>query len=287
MQKKILTQQEQDALLVAKTKSIVKLAVILIVTLLASLSLDYFGLGEENILLIYLLAVLLVVTESKSFIGGIVAAVVGILVFNFFFTEPRLSFRVYDPAYIITFIIFFSVAFIANTLTTKLQQQIVVAEANERNANLLFEFSTGFLTAHDKDSIIHHALVTLDSVLETKAVIYLSEDGLHVSETYQSKNVTSKNLPGKNIAEWTLANESSSNMSDSCYSYNNWLYLLLQNVDRKLGVVAMQFSDDEYLERKKFLVEMIMSQLALVLAREALHSSEEKLSILLERESSI
>lgn len=277
MQKKILNQQEQDALLVAKTKSIVKLAVILIVTLLASLSLDYFGLGEENILLIYLLAVLLVVTESKSFIGGIVAAIVGILAFNFFFTAPRMSFQVYDPGYIITFIIFFCVAFVANTLTTKLQKQILVAEANEKNANLLFDFSTGFLTAHDKESIIQHALSTLDSVLETKAVIYLSNDGLNISETYHSASVTSKYLPGKNIAEWTLVNESSADIGDSFYSYNNWLYLLLQNSEVKLGVVAMQFSDDEYLERKKFLVEMIMSQLTLVLEREALHNSEQKL----------
>lgn len=285
MKNKKTTQQEQDALLVAKTKSIVKIIVIMIIALLASLYLDYLGLGEENILLIYLLAVLLVVTESKSFMSGVVAAVVGVLAFNFFFTKPRLSFQVDDPAYLITFIIFFSVAFVANTLTTQLQKQISVAEANEKNANLLFDFSTGFLTAHDKTSIIKHALSTLDSVLETKAVIYLSANGLAVSETYYSESVTSKNLPGKNIAEWTLMNESSSDMGDSFYSYNNWLYLLLKNSDRNLGVVAMQFSDDEYLEHKKFLVEMIMSQLTLVLEREALRNDEKKLQADLESQT--
>jgi two-component system sensor histidine kinase KdpD len=57
----------------------------------------------------------------------IIASVIGVLSFNFFFTEPRFTFAVHDPGYLITFPIMLIVSLITSTLTSRIQVQAEIS----------------------------------------------------------------------------------------------------------------------------------------------------------------
>lgn len=50
-----------------------------------------------------------------------IAAIVSVLTFNFFFTEPRFSLHAYDSDYPVTFVVMFLAALLTGSLATRLK----------------------------------------------------------------------------------------------------------------------------------------------------------------------
>lgn len=107
-----------------------------------------FHVQEANIVLVYVLAVLFISWFTNSFIWSIVAAFIGITVFNFFFTQPVFTFHVYDKDYFLTFVCMTSVAIFSATLTLqtkKYAEQVYrerkQVEQEQYRANLLRSIS--------------------------------------------------------------------------------------------------------------------------------------------------
>ena len=85
----------------------------------------YIRFPETNIVLLYLLAVLLTARFSKGYIYGIVASVISIFAYNYFFTAPYYTFAVADAGYIVTFIVMMITALITSTLTSHVKKKRV------------------------------------------------------------------------------------------------------------------------------------------------------------------
>ena len=103
-------------------KSLCITAVILFLCTLVSFVFDDIEIRTENIMLIYLIAVLLIVVETKSFLWGIASSILSILTFNYLFTNPTYSLEIDDFNYIITIVVFLIVSFVTGSLVNKLQQ---------------------------------------------------------------------------------------------------------------------------------------------------------------------
>jgi two-component system sensor histidine kinase KdpD len=76
-----------------------------------------------NIIMVYLLGVLLTAIVTKNRIYTVVSSVLSVLLFNFFFTDPRFSFEAYDPGYPVTFLVMLVAALIISSLTTRIKEQ--------------------------------------------------------------------------------------------------------------------------------------------------------------------
>ncbi len=94
------------------------IGIMMFVTMLSFLF-RYVGVAESNMIIAYILGVLLVAKYTDGYVYGIAASVMGVLKFNFFFTEPYYTFEAYRPDYPITFVIMLISAIITSTLTTK------------------------------------------------------------------------------------------------------------------------------------------------------------------------
>ena len=86
---------------------------ILLLSTLFAFMLAEFHLQVENIFLIYMIAVIIIMIETKSFMIGGISAVFCILAFNFLFTEPRFTFQIDNLNYYVSFFIFLFAIFIA------------------------------------------------------------------------------------------------------------------------------------------------------------------------------
>lgn len=93
---------------------------------------------------VFVLAVFLISRYTDGYIYGLVAALLGVISVNYFFTYPYQEFNVTMYGYPLTFIVFLTVALITSTLTTKAKQWDSIKIENERermHADLLRSIS--------------------------------------------------------------------------------------------------------------------------------------------------
>ena len=77
--------------------NLLKSGLILLLATLLALAFREWHIREENILMLYLIAVIVITLEVKNYIWSAVSAVLCVVIFNFLFTEPYYSFHVKDP----------------------------------------------------------------------------------------------------------------------------------------------------------------------------------------------
>ncbi len=116
---------------------------------------------ETNIVLLYILAVLFTAMYTHGFAQGIIASVIATFAFNYFFTEPYYTFSVYNPSYIVTFIVMTIVAIITSTLTSKEKLHAKRAMERERETKTLYAISN---LLSDADSMERIAEVAACSI---------------------------------------------------------------------------------------------------------------------------
>ena len=114
-------------------------------------------LQETNVVVVYILSILLTSLFTRGYVYGIVASILSILLFNYFFTEPFFTLKVDNPVYFITFFIMATTSIITSALTTKVKRASIISHEKEYEANILYKMTnllTDANTQHDIASII-------------------------------------------------------------------------------------------------------------------------------------
>ncbi len=144
-----------------------------ILTLATVLSFGFSRVGftEANIIAVYLLAALLtsMVTSTRS--SYVLSAIGGVLVFNFFFTTPKFSLRVYEHGAPLTFLIMIVAALIVGTLTDRLKSQVKQSTQAAYRTNLLFETSQMLQKATSDDKIFQTVRTQVSKLLDRYASV--------------------------------------------------------------------------------------------------------------------
>jgi len=108
---------------------------------------------ESNLVMAYLAGVVLVAARLGRG-PAIVASVLAVAAFDFFYVLPYLTFAVSDAQYVFTFIVMLGVAVLISTLTARLRQQATVAQARERRASALFDLSRDLAKTRGLDGLL-------------------------------------------------------------------------------------------------------------------------------------
>lgn len=135
-------------------KSVITVVMLLAAVTAVSLPGHYFGIGNESVIMLYLLAVLFATVLSKSYVSGIITAVTGVMLFNYLFTEPRYTFFINSSNDVMLLLFFLVTAVVAGSVMSRLQKQTDIANRNEKTARLLHVVSGGFLHITGKENII-------------------------------------------------------------------------------------------------------------------------------------
>ena len=115
----------------SKAFSVFKDSAICIVVLTAATLAGYafkaFQLADADIIMLYIIAVLVISIFTSKMYFCLISSLVGVMLFNCFFTYPEFSLSVHDAGYLVTFVTMFITAFIAGTLANKLKRNILIA----------------------------------------------------------------------------------------------------------------------------------------------------------------
>ena len=108
---------------------------------------------ESNELMVYLAAVVFV----SYYLGrgpAILASGLSVILFNFFFVPPTLTFKVADPRYLLTFLVLFLVGWLVSSLTARARNTAKAALYREQQAVTLFSLNRDLTRAGDEEEVL-------------------------------------------------------------------------------------------------------------------------------------
>ena len=145
---------------------------ILILATLVGYAFSKVGFTQANIIAIFLLAVLLTSMATSTPSSYVLSAIGSVLVFNYFFTTPRFSLRVYEHGAPMTFLVMIVAALIVGTLTDRLKSQVRQSTQAAYRTNLLLETNQMLQKAVTDDAVFQAARIQLHKLLNREVAVY-------------------------------------------------------------------------------------------------------------------
>ncbi|MBQ7082455.1 MAG: sensor histidine kinase KdpD [Oscillospiraceae bacterium] len=150
---------------------------LLVVSTLLGVLLFYLGFTDSNIIPVYILGVLLTSLFTRGYFCGIVSSLLSVMLFNFFFTEPRLTFHAHDARYSVTFAIMLAASIITGTLASKLKSHARLSAQAAFRTKVLLDTNQLLQKAQDDDDIFNITATQLMKLLNRSIVIYSAREG--------------------------------------------------------------------------------------------------------------
>lgn len=226
------------------TKSI---GMILLATIIG-LIFEAVGFTEANIIAAYILGVFITSVITVNRISSLVASLVSVLVFNFFFTIPKMTFLVYDKNYIVTFIVMFVISFITGALAQRLKQSAKLSAQAAFRTKALFDTNQLLQKAETEEEIIKTTASQLIRLLNRSIMIYPVKGEQLLDPVIFKKQEADHDIilqPEKErvVAEWVLKNNKHAGATTDTLSNATCRYLAVrknQTVYAVVGIVMEQ-----------------------------------------------
>ena len=129
------------------------------------------GFSEANIIAIYLLAVLLTAMVTSTRSSYVLSAIGSVLVFNFFFTYPQFSLRVYADGAPLTFLIMLIASLTVGTMTDRMKGQTKQSTQAAYRTNLLLETNQLLQKAQTDEEVLQACRTQVSKLLGRTAAV--------------------------------------------------------------------------------------------------------------------
>ncbi len=229
--------------------SLVTLLLLAVSTVVGLLFL-HFGFSEANIITVYILGVLLISVFTVSWIYSIVSPLVSVLLFNWFFIEPRFSFHTYEPEYAVTFVIMLITSLITGTLASRLKENARQSSREAFRAKVLFDTNQMLQKAGCADDVLHITAQQISTLLARDVAVFLfagnGEPGRMI-ERNASPDTPGASVKDENeaeIAQWTFAHQTAAGAHTEQYGQAASYYYPISINGYCYGVIAIYLNGD-------------------------------------------
>ena len=108
--------------------------------------------------------------------GGILASIMAVAFFDFFFVPPYLTFSVADLRFIPTFTVLFIVGIITSFLGDTVKKQVENTRQREEFISSLYDFSRDLLVSQNLDDFLERITIYIWDLFGYDVVIILPDD---------------------------------------------------------------------------------------------------------------
>ncbi len=251
----------------------------------------FFGLGftEVNIITVYILAVLLISIITTHRVYALVASIVSVLVFNFFFTMPHFTFMAYDQGYPVTFLIMFTAAFLTGSLAIRLKTHAKQAAQAAFRTKVLFDTNQVLQKAEGRDNIITATANQLIQLLGRTIIVYPAQNGaLQSAQIFRAAQASADESPApeneRAVADWVYQNNKRAGASTDTFSNASCLYLAIRLNQNVYGVVGIAVGETPLDSFENSVLLSILGECALALENEKNAREKEEAAILAKNE---
>lgn len=270
-------------------KDAVKTVVLLVAATLLCLGLRRWGVGQQNVIMAYILSVLIVsrITQGRAY--GVAASVISVLAFNFFFTEPYFTLNTIQAGYPITFLIMLLVALITSTLTVRIKTQARLAVQRERRTEVLYEISKKLLATRGIDHIVTLINEYIVHLFQRSVVFFITDpeggtDG-RVAQAEEDAEGALLNSPDeKAVAHWVFLNQKQAGSGTDTLMGAEAFYMPVISQGKALAVLGVSCQKGPLDHSARLLLRMIVSQVAMALERQQLSDEQRRIIVDAEKE---
>ncbi|MCG7590949.1 MULTISPECIES: sensor histidine kinase KdpD [unclassified Halomonas] len=222
-----------------------------------------------NLSLVFLAAVLFSAVWAGTSMA-MFSAVAGFLIFNFFFTEPRLSFAMVERGQLLTVLFFFLIALVVGQLAGRGRQRLVALRASRDQTQLLLRYAEQLSIATDSASAAKVGVDTLVQCFEVPVIfIETAESASEVRVVYALPDAERLDMTAKQAAVWSWQHQKPSGQGTQTLSQQAWRLLPLAVQGEKVGMLALKLSASQkgLTHENEALIDTLVRQLSMALER--------------------
>jgi two-component system sensor histidine kinase KdpD len=241
--------------------------------------------GLSNLIMVYLLGVVAVATRTGRG-PTVLASVLSVAVFDFFFVPPYLSFAVSDAEYLITFTVMLIVALVISGLTVRIRAQADAARQRERRIAALYAMSRELAGTRGVASLLEIALRHVGEVFAGQMAILLPEESGRLRVRHARPPELPMDASEVAVAQWVLDHRERAGLGTATLPGARALYLPLLASQGAVGVLGMRPANPRALEGPESLhqLETFASQTALAIERAQLAEKAQRAEVQAEGE---
>jgi two-component system sensor histidine kinase KdpD len=196
---------------------------------------------------------------------AIFAAVINVLLFNYFFVPPILTFAVKDAEYVLTFAVMLITSLVAGHLTAGLRFQVTVAQHRELRARRLYEMARELSSALRHDQLVEISERHVGQAFDAPVALLLPDgDGRILAPEPPPRK------PGPidaSIAQWVYDHREPAGLGADTLPGSPLLYWPLATPIRSFGVLAIELPAGWRTPEQKRWLEALAALIALALER--------------------
>ncbi|HUP97705.1 MAG TPA: DUF4118 domain-containing protein [Usitatibacter sp.] len=223
------------------------------------------GFDLANIAMLYMLTVLLAGVQWGRG-PAVLAAILNVLAFDFFFVPPRYSLLPADPQYYLTFTVMLAVGAIIGQLAGIIRFQVRVASHREKRARTLYEFARDLAQLQTTAEVISFTEDFMSRQFQGRvAVLVPDATGALVSPTSHGMS----NPFDATTAQWAYDQAKQAGAGTDTLATNEHLFIPLKSPTRTRGVLAVrpERTRDLIIPEQRHQVEIFAALVATALER--------------------
>ncbi|WP_256430066.1 sensor histidine kinase KdpD [Caulobacter sp. S45] len=227
--------------------------------------------ANANLAMIFLASVL-VSGAAFGFGPGLLAAALAAVSYNFFFLEPRLSFRIGHAADLITFAVFFAVAMTTGLLTGRVRDQ---ARQSSRRASIVASLlaASRRLSAVSTREEAAQALAEQASGAAAAAAVVLLPEAAEIRPAAASPNAADLSTAAMTAARWAWEKGEPAGAGTGTLPQIEWTFWPLQGLRARSGVAGISAKRGAMDAGEERLLLALLDQGAVALERAELASA--------------
>lgn len=208
---------------------------------------QWLRLSESNLIMAYIVGVLLSSYVADKKIYALYSALLSVLSFNFFFTEPYFSLKAYDRGSPVTFVMLFAVGFFMASMTRQLKSQTRESAKKAYRTEILLENSRKLRRCKSKEEVWKQVATQVVKLLNLSVIIYPVDEKGNLEEPllFPQKNMGFSNLKKiinvkeKAVAQWTVSNRHRAGTCTHTLPDADAMYLPIQSTEEVKGVMGI------------------------------------------------
>ena len=216
---------------------------------------------------------------------SLLAAVLSIAAFDFFFVPPYFTFEVTDLRYLLTFLVMLIVALVISGLTVRIREQADAARSRERRTSALYALSRDLADTADMAAVAATVARHLRETLGGEATILLDEEG-RLGAAVPGDPAFAAEEKERSVADWVLRNRRPAGRGTDTLPASTARWLPLLGSEGAVGVLGIAPLDPDALEdpSNRRLVETFTGQAVVALERVRLSADSRRVALEVEAE---
>ncbi|HEU5188784.1 MAG TPA: sensor histidine kinase KdpD [Methylomirabilota bacterium] len=242
------------------------LAAVAVSTGIACAMFGHFGLS--NLIMVYLLGVVAVAARTSRG-PTVVASVLSVLAFDFFFVPPYLSFAVSDTEHLLTFFVMLVVALVTSGMTVRIRAQAAAARQRERRIGALYSMSRELASGRGVDTLLETALRHISEVFAGQITVLLPDAAGHMAPRLSKPEGVELSGTDLGVAQWTYEHREVAGLGTSTVPGARVLCVPLLASRGAVGVLAVVPPEPHAFDNPEALhqLETFANQTALAIER--------------------